>query len=157
MELIFWSLESGLLVHFKIWWGESLSIIEEDFGIPIRLACRTEVIYFCANWPYLINILQLVLGSCRFQWRGFYSCTFIDGGYYLTGIELWSAYFDLETYRALFSLTSKSHLLTKSALSCWIYPTAQIALFQTLSHPWVAQGPRVTILSTSFVWTTVNP
>ena len=28
-------------------------------------------------------------------------------------------------------------LLAKSALSCWMYPTAQIALSPTPSHPWV--------------------
>ena len=31
-------------------------------------------------------------------------------------------------------------LLAKSALSCWMYPTVQITLSPTPSHPWIPQS-----------------
>ena len=72
-------------------------------------------------WPSLyISLLFLLLGR----------------RYHLTSIELWSAYFDLKTYTML-THQQIPLLLAKSALSCWMYPTAQIALSPTPSHPWV--------------------
>ena len=56
--------------------------------------------------------------------------------YHLTSKELWSAYFDQETYTVL-THQQIPLLLAKSALSCWMYPTAQITLYLTPSHPWV--------------------
>ena len=56
--------------------------------------------------------------------------------YHLTSIELWSAYFNLETY-TLLTHQQILLLLAKIALSCWIYPTAQIAISLTPSHPLV--------------------
>ena len=42
--------------------------------------------------------------------------------------------FDLETYTVI-THQQIPLLLTKSALSCWMHPTAQITLSQTPSHP----------------------
>ena len=46
-----------------------------------------------------------------------------------------SLYFDLETY-AVLTHQQIPLLLAKSALSCWMYSTAQIALSPTPSYPW---------------------
>ena len=69
-----------------------------------------------------ITIVPYLLGRC----------------YHLTSIELWSAYFDLETYTAVNTVHQQIPLLlTKSALSCWMHPIAQTILSRTPSHSWV--------------------
>ena len=60
--------------------------------------------------------------------------------YHLTSIELWSAYFYLETYTVL-THQQIPLLLAKSALSCWMYQTVQMLFFNIWSFP------RVTIIS----------
>ena len=65
-----------------------------------------------------------------------YCSLLLDWRYHLTSIELRSAYFDLETYTVLTHQQIPLQL-AKSALSCWMYPTAQITLSPTPSHPWV--------------------
>ena len=54
--------------------------------------------------------------------------------YHLTSLKLWSTYFYLETYNCARS----PELLAKSALSCWMYTTAQITSSLTPSHLWVS-------------------
>ena len=56
--------------------------------------------------------------------------------YHLTSKELLSAYFDLETYTVI-THQRIPLLLAKSALSCWMYPSAQTTISPTPSHPWV--------------------
>jgi hypothetical protein len=50
--------------------------------------------------------------------------------YYHYCSQLWFAYFELETYTVL-THHQIQMLLDRSALSCWMYPTAQIALSPT--------------------------
>ena len=90
------------------------------------------------NWFFLFVTEEILIKVTRQAWPSPYHCCSLLLGqrYHLTSIEFWSVYFDLETYTVLTHQRIQL-LLAKSALSYWIYPTAQTTLFPIPSLPWV--------------------